>query len=521
MSSKNQNSGQSSGSKKRGTNSDDAIFIDDNDAKNEDSSNKNKDLIANPKESLQKDDGTMAKKQEVVIIDDDEDENVNEKTSSRPLKKAKSPSLSNENTSSATNNTLSPPSNPSYCMLNPSPSPIKIYATIQDEEMRKNYATDHWTYTQCWTLREILGINLGESIDWMVISNFVIDLNFLLEELPELLSIPNTLVVYHDISSSSLERWKQYATQPDGSCSVEFLCRDPSAPKQSSTNPLKAQMHWGCHHTKLFLVGFSSGRMRVVVHTANLRWADVHLKTQGAFVQDFLPKADDGSSASEFEDTLVSYLETYHYSTPRIWRAGRKPCTLASLIRTYDFSTAVGVLIPSTPGYHKPRSKERLGYLKVQQAISKYIPSPNAAAPAVSPPIICQFSSIGSLSQKYLNTLWLAWDVASVHRVAATNNTKTSTNLHLVWPTVNDIIQSVEGIMGGASVPGRKNNAMKPFLLPMYRKWATSSSDNDGLQKGQNVPHIKTYYQIDCDGNDSMKWFVLSSHNLSKGKRIL
>jgi tyrosyl-DNA phosphodiesterase-1 len=421
-------------------------------------------------------------------------------------------------------------------MSNPSPSPIKIYATKQDEEMRKEHTTDHWTYTHCWTLREMLGLNLDEAIDWMVISNFIIDFDFLLEEIPELVSIPNSVLVIYGTKDNSEDRWKQYATQPDGSCSVEFLHRDPSTPKQSPSNPLKVQMPWGCHHTKFFLVGFSSGRVRVIVHTANLRWNDVHLKTQGAFVQDFRLQEEttESSSSSEFENTLVAYLETYHCHQPRVWRAGTKPCTLASQIQKYDFSTAVGVLIPSTPGYHKPRPQKEeqvLGYLKVRQAILKYIPSPPLQQQQkASSPIICQFSSIGSLSQKYLNALWSAWDVASVHRVAGPKENKKggadNNQLQLIYPTVEEIFRSVEGIHGGSSVPGRRKNVMKQFLLPLYRKWASSSSDDDALQKGQNVPHLKTYYQIDDDvggdnNDDSMKWFVLSSHNLSKGKKFV
>ena len=41
------------------------------------------------------------------------------------------------------------------------------------------------------------------------------------------------------------------------------------------------------------------------------------------------------------------------------------------------------------------------------------------------------------------------------------------------------------------------------------------------MNKGRNVPHIKTYYQVN-DGQQqeqgkTMHWFVLGSHNLSKG----
>merc|ERR1711971_393390 len=47
-----------------------------------------------------------------------------------------------------------------------------------------------------------------------------------------------------------------------------------------------------------------------------------------------------------------------------------------------------------------------------------------------------------------------------------------------------------------------------------------TATANFTMGKGRNVPHIKTYYQVrpGAGGQDqeSMEWFVLSSHNLSK-----
>ena len=62
--------------------------------------------------------------------------------------------------------------------------------------------------------------------------------------------------------------------------------------------------HYGCHHTKAFIVFYEKG-VRVCIHTPNLRNEDVTHMTQGAWVQDFPLKstapplaADDGSSSS-------------------------------------------------------------------------------------------------------------------------------------------------------------------------------------------------------------------------------
>ena len=451
------------------------------------------------------------------------------------------------------------PATTRYCMLDPSPSPIKIFATRQDEELRKRHSKDHWSYVHCWTLRELIGVDgLDETIEWLVLSNFIVDFEFLLQEIPELVSIPQQALIIFGSKDSSELPWKQGATKPNGDCTVDFLHRDPSQPIKSPSNPLSAQFPWGCHHTKLFLVGFSSGRLRVVIHTSNLRWNDVHLKTQGAFVQDFLPKQQNPKSTTttttvpcDFQETLLAYIQTYHYTKKQLWSThtnSRMSCTLTEHLAKYDFSTAKAILIPSTPGYHKPyAAKHKVGYLQLRMAIATYTAPPPPPPPIDHgihwpQPIICQFSSIGSLSSKYLHTLEVAWDTTWVHHKTRTLSSSSSSsssssrqsshkssshNLKLVYPTIQEIVQSVEGRLGGGSVPGRTKNVQKDFLRRCYHKWSTSSSSSSSstsintkqehpFNKGFNVPHIKTYYQLGTD-RESMDWFVLTSHNLSKG----
>ena len=40
----------------------------------------------------------------------------------------------------------------------------------------------------------------------------------------------------------------------------------------------------------------------------------------------------------------------------------------------------------------------------------------------------------------------------------------------LIWPTVQEIRDSVEGWRGGASVPGPAKNVNKPFLQPYWHR---------------------------------------------------
>jgi len=406
-------------------------------------------------------------------------------------------------------------------------------------------------------------------IDCIFIATYILDVDYLLKELPELLGVPIVVIVYQYKDDSLREAsWIAGATRRGWF--VEFLPRNPRAEPRTATNPLSARMDYGCHHTKMTLVGYSSGRLRVHVHTSNLRREDVHDKCQGAFIQDFLPKTEDQLSSfatSAFEESLVTYVESYRFVVPLLWNPKRTddddeangPTTLVSHLQTYDFSTAVAVLVPSVPGYHKiiraiamkdrrGEAEEVYGYLKVRQAIRDNCKSSNRNNSLnCGDPIVCQFSSMGALSKAYLNKIARAWNADAATATTAGTNAPTRTKktakdepvscpLKIVWPTTEEIITSVEGRMGGGSVPGRSKNLRKEFIRPMLHKWkslgnSSSNNDvydaeNDPLEKGKHVPHIKSYYQIcNDDGNvngksdkkaDSMRWFVLSSHNLSK-----
>jgi tyrosyl-DNA phosphodiesterase 1 len=501
------------------------------------------------------------------------------------------------------------------CMHSPT-SPIKLFATRQDEALRQSLDNtsssrmyDHWSYQHCWTLREMMGLDRFSGIsqegqgdgsddigiDFVLVATYILDVNCLFAELPELAFVPNIIIIYEykDPDPDGVEEhWTEIARRKNRT--LLFVQRSPKAEPRTkfnknnnhqTANPLTCLMEYGCHHTKMFLVKYRSGRLRVNIHTSNLRSQDIHLKCQGAFIQDFLPKTQqqlDCFKTSDFEETLVTYLESYcilnrlswtqqYPSTTNATPSGnlRSEETLVQHLQTYDFSTAVGVLIPSIPGYHKPYVEknsegESLGYLKVQQCIQQYCnkrPTTNnnqkKKNQGLAGPIVCQFSSIGSLSVAYLGKLLGAWNaslVANNNNYDNNNNKKNpkgipDASFQIVWPTLQEVVTSVEGINGGGSIPGRTKNLIKPFVRRCLHKWRSMSDServagvlggninttphgNHTLGKGCNVPHIKTYYQIsskvrgmdndddddddDDDEREEMEWFVLSSHNLSK-----
>jgi hypothetical protein len=89
-------------------------------------------------------------------------------------------------------------------------------------------------------LREMLCLDAPghASIEWIVISNFMIDFNYLLGKAPELLSVGRALVFYGIDSTQpgagfSMRQWRQMNPS-----AVDFVQLVPSDPKNSRSNPL-------------------------------------------------------------------------------------------------------------------------------------------------------------------------------------------------------------------------------------------------------------------------------------------
>jgi tyrosyl-DNA phosphodiesterase-1 len=405
---------------------------------------------------------------------------------------------------------------------NSSPAPIYLFAT-RDRERSPNDRS----------FREMLGYDTATSsltIHSMIICNYMIDFEFLLHEIPELLTIPQITLFYgHETNPEYLMQWKQATF-------VDARLLRPSDPPRSLHNPLPFRIPYGVHHSKIIVFGYreettQQEKLRLIIHTANLLERDIHRKIQGACIQDFpLKNTECSPSPSDFENDLVAYYDTYDYTRPRIWSPSTQtsPCSLIQWLRQYDFSSASVALVPSTPGYHRVSDSEHpnralQGHLRIQQLLRQRCARYTKQSPATSTgPVVCQFSSMGSLTEKYLNELYQSMDVRSAsrpkHERPSSSPVPLAQKLQLVYPTVEQIRTSYEGYSGGGSVPGPYRNVSKAFLRPLYHRWSDEGR--------KHVGHIKTYYQLSNDGSrndedddcadNTMEWFVLTSHNLSK-----
>ena len=120
---------------------------------------------------------------------------------------------------------------------------------------------------------------------------------------------------------------------------------------------VKPRYPYGTHHTKMMVLVYGDGRVRVVVHTANLVPGDWENRTQGLWVS---PKCPTMTSSDSSKGTASEVIQTRDTFLLSFFRTGFK----ASLLRylryyevsaVYQFITAVetagmsGLTWPSCP----------------------------------------------------------------------------------------------------------------------------------------------------------------------------
>lgn len=87
---------------------------------------------------------------------------------------------------------------------------------------------------------------------------------------------------------------------------------------QITAHKVEMAHRFGSHHSKIMLLGYKDGSMRVVISTANLYDDDWHNRTQGLWMSEKLqamPSDSDttaGESETEFRSELLEYLASYN-----------------------------------------------------------------------------------------------------------------------------------------------------------------------------------------------------------------
>lgn len=166
--------------------------------------------------------------------------------------------------------------------------------------------------------------------------------------------------------------------------------------------------------------------------------------------------------------------------------------TLADL-RRYDFSAAKVVLIYSFPGYHKGKEMNRVGHLQLRSVLKRVL----LPAQYISSPILTQASSIGSLTEKWLDK-----------EFAASLSPSVPAPIKIIWPTVESVRVSLEGYAAGGSLPLSSKNNHSWLKDRFFARYDCEHNDRKRV-----TPHMKSYCRF---SGQSFPWFLLTSSNMSK-----
>eukprot|EP00892_Ulva_mutabilis_P008980 jgi/Ulvmu1/6454/UM003_0084.1 len=338
------------------------------------------------------------------------------------------------------------------------------------------------------------------NIELAIVSNYMMDVKWLMSACPDLRRA-RRLVLLH---GEARGRMRGFVDEAGLSSSVQVTVHAPPLP-----------IPYGTHHSKFFILKYTTG-VRVIIHTANLIFCDCNNKTQGLYYQDFplLPAAGGGAAAADFGATLLQYIR-------RLALPAEVHAAVHAAVSAADYGSARVALVPSVPGRHTGAALTQFGHMRVHTVLARH------AFPATfcKAPIACQFSSLGSLTQPWLErefaTSLSAGRVLSATGVCtdvtlgppapppgAADADARSPALQLIWPTQAQIAGSFEGWSAGLSVPGYAHNVRKPFLRALWSRWGAALGP-----RSRAMPHIKSFCRY---SGDEVAWFLLGSHNLSK-----
>ncbi|KAJ7946245.1 Tyrosyl-DNA phosphodiesterase 1 [Quillaja saponaria] len=299
---------------------------------------------------------------------------------------------------------------------------------------------------------------------------------------PKLAKVPHVLVI-HGESDGRVDQMKR--SQP-----ANWILHKPPLP-----------ISFGTHHSKAMLLVYPRG-VRVIIHTANLIYVDWNNKSQGLWMQDFPWKDQNGpSKGSGFENDLIDYLSTLKWPDFSVKLPAHGSFNInPSFFKKFDYSNATVRLIASVPGYHTGTNMKKWGHMKIRSVLQECVFDKEFT----KSPLIYQFSSLGSLDEK-----WMAELASSMSSGFTEDKTPLGRGEpQIIWPTVEDVRCSLEGYAAGNAIPSPVKNVEKEFLKKYWAKWKSSHTG-----RCRAMPHIKTYTRYN---GQKLAWFLLTSANLSK-----
>uniref|UniRef100_A0A183C2V1 Tyrosyl-DNA phosphodiesterase n=1 Tax=Globodera pallida TaxID=36090 RepID=A0A183C2V1_GLOPA len=265
---------------------------------------------------------------------------------------------------------------------------------------------------------------------------------------------------------------------------------------------------YGTHHAKLSLFEANDRALHVVISTANLVEEDWTAKTQafyhargkldtdgvesgaGTASTSVANDADANTSSAphqRFRDDLVAYLRAAYpagaggvHQMVQFW---------VDRIGQADFSHIPDRIVASVPGRYQKSAVGamcRFGHLRLRQLLSEAFSAEERGRHHKT--FVGQFSSIGSLGAR--PEAWLCDEFLT--SLSGGKSMLSASALKLIYPTVENVRDSLEGYAAGLSLP---------YSSQTHRK----------------QPYLKQFlhHYVALDSAGQCQWLLLTSANLS------
>lgn len=208
---------------------------------------------------------------------------------------------------------------------------------------------------------------------------------------------------------------------------------------------------------------------------------------------------------------------------------------ILSVLSLHDFSHARVHLIASVPGSHTQQNLRLWGHLRLRELLQK---TDFMDESFVDSSVVINHSSTGSFNEKWLKEFKESLSAGSSPEANAGKQDNALDDLNIVWPTVEEVRNSLEGWSAGGSIHGNPEKMRQPFLSSLFCHW---KADVTGRQRA--MPHLKSYARFRSiqssfaeaknpresassasgdekanahDSKNTLAYLCISSHNLSK-----
>ena len=322
-------------------------------------------------------------------------------------------------------------------------------------------------------------------IQSLYIINYMIDFHYLQSIIYQLHQINRVIIFHGESLSSRLEH--------------EF----------NQFKALHKLKNWSIHrvqlsqysvsHSKLTIMQYATG-IRLCISTANLLKIDLEYKNQSHYVQDFPLKSCMSNTIklpdSTFESDLLSYVQSYRTHNINYDVINQ----LCGVIKQYCFNYARAQLVYSIPGTYRQSDNTlyHCGHMRIRELLQNQSIQSSIQS---NQPIVAQVSSIGNLTQNYINNDLIPSFAA--HKSSALS--LSSPKLHIVWPTVHDVQTCIEGYAAGSSLCFPHKNRHNYLQFYHYDTYTTGRHNIS--------PHIKTWCRM--LNNNTLQYVYTGSANIS------